>query len=148
MPGWIGSAEFRTAKVLYTFTESGTSARKPFPGLNADERTRHKGELIYPNFMLSLAAEHVAAFTLLPRGPAHTDIVCDFLFHPDAIRSERFDPSDVVTFWDLVNRQDWSICESVQDGMRSAAFEFGYYGPMEDASLDIRRYIAERLGAP
>ena len=130
----------------YTFTESGTSARKPFPGLNADERTRHKGELIYPNFMLSLAAEHVAAFTLLPRGPAHTDVVCDFLFHPDAIRSEGFDPSDVVTFWDLVNRQDWSICESVQDGMRSAAFEFGYYGPMEDASLDIRRYVAERLG--
>jgi Rieske 2Fe-2S family protein len=57
-----------------------------------------------------------------------------------------FDPSDAVEFWDLVNRQDWRICESVQSGMSSRVFESGYYAPMEDASLDIRRYIAELLG--
>jgi hypothetical protein len=33
----------------------------------------------------------------------------------------------------------------VQAGMQSKAFEFGYYAPMEDASLDIRRYITSRL---
>jgi Rieske 2Fe-2S family protein len=48
----------------WTFTASGTSARAPFPGLDDDERTRHKGELLYPNLMLSLSADHVAAFTL------------------------------------------------------------------------------------
>jgi Rieske 2Fe-2S family protein len=52
----------------------------------------------------------------------------------------------VADFWDLVNRQDWNICESVQAGMRSRAFQYGFYAPMEDASLDIRRYIASRLG--
>jgi Rieske 2Fe-2S family protein len=57
-----------------------------------------------------------------------------------------FDPSDAVEFWDLVNKQDWAICESVQRGMKSRAFTHGYYAPMEDASLDIRRYIAARLG--
>jgi len=130
----------------YTFTESGTSSRAAFAGLNDDERERHKGELIYPNFMLSLACEHVAAFTLWPQSPSATVIVCDFLFHPDEMREPSFDPSDAVAFWDRVNGQDWKICESVQDGMRSQAFEFGYYAPMEDASLDIRRYVAERLG--
>jgi Rieske 2Fe-2S family protein len=57
-----------------------------------------------------------------------------------------FDPSDAVGFWDLVNRQDWRICEAVQDGMGSRAFEVGYYAPMEDLALDIRRYVGERLG--
>jgi Rieske 2Fe-2S family protein len=129
----------------WTFTTSGTSERAAFATLNAEERVRHKGELIYPNFMLSLAAEHVAAFSLWPQGPASTTIVCDFLFHPDEMGKPDFDPADVVDFWDLVNRQDWRICESVQAGMRSRAFDHGYYAPMEDASLDIRRYIASRL---
>jgi Rieske 2Fe-2S family protein len=131
----------------FTFTFSGTSVRAPFVTLNDDERVRHNGELIYPNFMLSLSAEHVAAFCLWPRGPQRTEIVCDFLFDPDEMEKPEFDPSDAVEFWDLVNRQDWAICESVQSGMQSRAFRYGYYAPMEDASLDIRQYIAERLGA-
>ena len=130
----------------WTFTHSGTTSRAPFPGLDEDERTRHKGELIYPNFLISLSADHVAAFTLWPQGPEHTTIVCDFLFHPDEMAKSGFDPSDAVEFWDLVNRQDWTICEGVQRGMRSRRFEHGFYAPMESWSLDIRRYIRERLG--
>jgi Rieske 2Fe-2S family protein len=34
----------------------------------------------------------------------------------------------------------------VQAGMRARVFEHGYYAPMESWSLDIRRYIRERLG--
>ena len=52
-----------------TFTWTGKTHRAPFPGLNDDEKVRHKGELIYPNLMLSLASEHVAVFTLWPKGP-------------------------------------------------------------------------------
>lgn len=128
----------------WTFTASGTSNRAPFVALDEDEKVRHKGELIYPNFMLSLAADHVAAFSVWPHGPASTTVRCDFLFHPDEIAKPEFDPSDVVEFWDLVNHQDWRICESVQAGMRSRAFTHGYYAPMEEASLDIRRYVASR----
>ncbi|HEU5040076.1 MAG TPA: aromatic ring-hydroxylating dioxygenase subunit alpha [Gemmatimonadales bacterium] len=130
----------------WTFTASGTTDRAPFPGLDEDERTRHKGELIYPNLMLSLSAEHVAAFYVLPQGPGRTTIRCEFLFHPDEIARPGFDPGDAVEFWDLVNRQDWAICESVQRGMSSRMFETGYYAPMESWSLDIRRYVAEKLG--
>ncbi len=130
----------------WTFTASGTSDRHPFPGLDEDERIRHKGELIYPNFMLSLSAEHVAAFLVFPQGPDRTTIVNEFLFHPTEMARPGFDPSDAVEFWDLVNRQDWAICESVQRGMSSRVFRTGFYAPMESASLDIRRYIADRLG--
>ncbi len=128
-----------------TFTFSGTSNRKPFPGLDDNEKVRHKGELIYPNLLLSLSMDHAAAFTLWPRSPGRTDIVCEFLFHPVEIRRADFDPADAVEFWDLVNRQDWAICESVQRGMRASVFETGYYGPMEDLSLDIRNYVRSRL---
>jgi Rieske 2Fe-2S family protein len=130
-----------------TFTTSGTSSRASFPALNADEQVLHKGELIYPNLMISLAREHVAAFRLWPEECDRTTVVCDFLFHPDEMCRSDFDPTDAVDFWDGVNREDWAICESVQRGMGSRAFVHGWYAPMEDLSLDIRRYVRERLDA-
>jgi glycine betaine catabolism A len=130
----------------YTFTSSGTTTRRPFPSLSADERERHKGELSYPNLFMSFACDHVAAFILEPRGAERTDITCHFLFEPHEIEKPGFEPADTVDFWDIVNRQDWSICESVQSGMSSRVHQFGYYAPMEDFALDIRRYVEERVG--
>jgi Rieske 2Fe-2S family protein len=129
-----------------TFTYSGTTTRRAFPSLNQDERDRHKGEVIYPNLFVSLARDHVVAFILQPRGPEKTDIVCHFLFEPCEIGKSDFNPRDAIEFWDITNRQDWSICESVQRGIRSRVHQHGYYAPMEDYSLDIRRYVKERLG--
>ncbi len=130
----------------WTFTASGTSERSPFPGLDDTERVRHKGELLYPNLMLSLSADHVAAFTLWPTGAGRTRVVCDLLFAPDEVARPGFDPSDAVDLWDVVNRQDWAVCESVQRGMSSRAYSEGWFAPMEDASLDIRRWLLPRLG--
>jgi Rieske 2Fe-2S family protein len=129
----------------WTFTASGLSARAPFDGLDEAEKVRHKGELLYPNLMLSLSADHVAAFTLWPTGPDRTRIRCDLLFAPDELVRARFDPSDAADFWDMVNRQDWAVCESVQRGMSSRAYAQGWFAPMEDASLDIRRWLLPRL---
>jgi glycine betaine catabolism A len=130
----------------YTFTTSGTTRRRAFPGLNEDERTRHKGELAYPNLFLSLACDHAAAFILQPRGALRTDIECHFLFEPFELAKPDFDPTDTTAFWDLVNRQDWAICEAVQQGIAARVHERGYYAPMEDFNLDIRRYVLERIG--
>ena len=130
----------------WTFTASGTSARLPFPGLDDVERVRHKGELVYPNLMLSLSADHVAAFTLWPTAAGRTRIACDVLFGPDEVSRDGFDPSDAVDFWDLVNQQDWAVCASVQRGMSSRAYTQGWFAPMEHASLDIRRWLLPLLG--
>jgi glycine betaine catabolism A len=130
----------------YTFTTTGTTRRRAFPTLNEDERVRHKGELAYPNLFLSLACDHAAVFILEPKSAARTDVVCHFLFEPYEMAKSDFDPRDAVGFWDLVNRQDWAICEGVQQGISSRVHERGYYAPMEDFNLDIRRYVLERIG--
>jgi glycine betaine catabolism A len=131
----------------YTFTASGTTVRRAFPGLSDDERVRHKGELAYPNMFLSVACDHVAAFILRPRAPERTDITCHFLFERHEMEKPSFDPSDAVDFWDLVNRQDWTVCEAVQEGIRARVHGHGYFAPMEDWNLDIRRYVTDRIGA-
>jgi len=141
---WLRGVPHRSG--AYTFTSSGTTTRRAFPGLNADEQVRHKGELVYPNLFLSLACDHAAVFILEPKGAARTDIVCHFLFEPYELGKPGFDPTDASGFWDLVNRQDWAICESVQQGISARVHARGYYAPMEDFNLDIRRYVLERIG--
>ncbi|HEY0594336.1 RHO alpha subunit C-terminal catalytic domain-containing protein, partial [Sphingopyxis sp.] len=129
-----------------TYTLSGTTTRAFLPGLSEEEKVRHKGELLYPNLMLSVSSDHAAAFILWPEAVDRTRIECRFLFHPEEMAREDFDPADAVDFWDLVNRQDWAVCERVQRGMAARVHEHGYYSPMEDYSLDIRRYIARCHG--
>jgi len=128
----------------WTFTASGTTHRAPFPDLDEHERVRHKGELVYPNLLLSLSADHVASFVLHPLAADRTRIVFDVLVSPDEAAGDCSDASD---FWDLVNRQDWGICESVQRGMSSRGYREGWFAPMEDSSLDIRRWLLPRLEA-
>ncbi|MGI9284419.1 MAG: aromatic ring-hydroxylating oxygenase subunit alpha [Pseudomonadales bacterium] len=141
---WQGGIPHREGAV--TFTATGTTTRRMFPGLNADEQVRHKGDLIYPNVFLSLASDHVVAFLLQPKSPGRTVIDCLFLFEPHEMKKPDFDPSDAVDFWHLVNRQDWSICERVQQGMQARVHDCGIFSPMEDWNLDIRRYVIDRIG--
>ncbi len=130
----------------WTFTMTGTTTRAPLPGLSAAERSRHKGELVYPNLLVSASADHVAAFVLKPRGVDRTTVACSLLFEPSEAASSAFDPSDATELWDLVNRQDWAVCESVQRGMSSRSYRHGWFAPMEDESLDIRRWLLPLLG--
>ena len=128
-----------------TFTFSGTTDREPFPGLNQSEKDNHFGQALFPNLMMSLSMDHVAAFIIQPLSPSKTIIDCRILFHPNEVVKSGFNPDDASEFWNLVNKQDWNICERVQKGMQSKSFKYGYYAPMEDESLDIRKYIQDRL---
>ena len=128
-----------------TFTFSGTTDREPFPVLNQSEKDNHFGQALFPNLMMSLSMDHVAAFIIQPLSPSKTIIDCRILFHPNEVVKSGFNPDDASEFWNLVNKQDWNICERVQKGMQSKTFKYGYYAPMEDESLDIRKYIQDRL---
>lgn len=141
---WHRGIEHRPG--AWTFTLSGTSRRAPFPDLDDDERVRHKGDLVYPNLLLSASADHVAAFRLEPLAVDRTRVVLELLFAAEEVARADFDSADAAELWELVNGQDWAICESVQRGMSSRAYREGWYAPMEDASLDIRRWLLPRLG--
>jgi Rieske 2Fe-2S family protein len=128
-----------------TYTGTGRSTRASFPGLDEVGRANHFGELIYPNLMLSMSRDHVVAFILHPIAFDQTTIDCQLLFHPDEAGKHDFDGSDAFDFWHMVNLQDWAICERVQRGMRSRTFAHGWYAPMEDPSLDIRRWWTAKM---
>ena len=88
----------------------------------------------------------MAALVLTPLGPGRTRVTGEFLFAPEEVARDDFDPSDAVTFWDRINRQDWTACERVQRGIGSRVYTHGWFAPMEDESADIRRWYGPLMG--
>jgi phenylpropionate dioxygenase-like ring-hydroxylating dioxygenase large terminal subunit len=99
---------------------------------------------IFPNMLLSLHADYVMVHQLWPQSPDRTLIFCDWFFHPEAFKQSNFDPADAIEFWNMVNRQDWHVCELSQQGIASRAYEPGPYSSRESipAAWD-REYLRQ-----
>ena len=95
---------------------------------------------ISPNMLLSLHPDYVMVHQLWPQSPERTVILCDWFFHPEAFERGDFDPDDAIKFWDMVNRQDWYVCELSQQGIASRAYEPGPYSPRESIPAAWDRY--------
>jgi Rieske 2Fe-2S family protein len=86
---------------------------------------------ILPNMLLSLHPDYVMVHQLEPQSPEQTLILCNWFFHPEAFEREDFKPEDAIEFWDMVNRQDWHVCELSQQGISSRGYEPGPYSARE-----------------
>jgi Rieske 2Fe-2S family protein len=119
----------------FGFTRTGATSRPPLPGLTERDLHAYTGHSLFPTTMINLHADCVMSYRLEPEGPTHTTIVSEFLFHPDTIARADFDPGDVAEMWDLVSRQDWTVCERAQLGVRSRAYADGGVYPYNDHSV-------------
>ena len=86
---------------------------------------------IFPNMLLSLHPDYAMVHQLWPKSPSRTLVSCDWLFNPDAFGRSDFNPDDAVEFWDMVNRQDWHVCELSQQGISLRAYQPGPYSARE-----------------
>jgi Rieske 2Fe-2S family protein len=105
---------------------------------------------IFPNMLLSLHPEYVMVHQLLPQSPERTLILCDWFFHPEAAGvtdpGYRFNPDDAIEFWDMVNKQDWHVCELSQQGISSRAYVPGPYSARESIPAAWDREYLRHMG--
>ena len=126
------------AEGVETLTLTGKRTRPLLPGLRPEDDRTYYGLVLLPNVFVNLHPDYVLIHRLEPLAADRTRVVCDWLFAPEVVDSPGFDPSDAVEFWDLVNRQDWAMCERCQLSMRSRAYaEGGIFAPIES---HIRRF--------
>ena len=108
---------------------------------------------IFPNLLISPHPDYVLTHRIEPLAPDRSFVECEWLFPPEALELDGFDPAYAVDFWDVTNREDWAACESLQ---RAAASRGHGPGPMSTvwkaASscrwADRRRLSARRSARP
>ena len=114
-----------------SLTMSGNACALPVGNFGADDFRFVFYYSIFPNMLLSLHPDYVMVHQLEPQSPERTLIFCDWFFNPEASKRYDFNPDDAVTFWDVVNKQDWHVCELSQQGISSRAYEPGPYSARE-----------------
>ncbi|HWP99315.1 MAG TPA: aromatic ring-hydroxylating dioxygenase subunit alpha [Vicinamibacterales bacterium] len=124
-----------------TMSMDGVRRRACLPDVPPEDRRRVYYYAIFPNFLLTLHPDYMMTHTLWPHAVDRTEIVCEWHFAPEELARPDFDPSDVVSFWDLTNRQDWQVCELAQSGIGSRGYRPGPYSNREDLLYAFDRFI-------
>lgn len=133
-----------------TMSLTGRSGGAPIPGLPPRLLREVGYAALLPNLLVSPHPDYVLTHRLTPRAADRTTVECSWLFPQEALDRPGFDPAYATEFWDLVNRQDWSACESVQRNTASPGWRQGPFSPWESdvhtmMSTIARAYTTGRL---
>jgi Rieske 2Fe-2S family protein len=123
-------------------TSSGHSIRPTIGDVHGEDLDRVYYYTIFPSMMLSLHRDYVMVHYVRPVSEGRSEVDCAWLFDPATMAAPGFDPSDVVEFWDLTNRQDWHVNELTQLGMQSRAYTRGRYSNAEGLLSAFDAYYA------
>ncbi len=129
-----------------SLTTTGAPLAASLPGLSSAQRRIVAYYAVLPNLLLNLHPDYMLTFRLQPRSPGQTDVDCTWYVHPETRDTPGFDPSPAVAFWDLTNRQDWSLCERAQRGVSSSAYQPGPYSNREDLLWAFDQWLLDKVG--
>ncbi|HET9917737.1 MAG TPA: SRPBCC family protein, partial [Candidatus Binatia bacterium] len=91
---------------------------------------------IYPNFMINIYDKVMDTNLVIPRGVDKTEVVFDYYF-TDVSASTREKNLASIAVSEQIQSEDVAICESVQRGLNSRAYDTG--------RLSVRREAGEHL---
>ncbi len=145
--GPVLGGPMQLADEVQSMTEHGRFCGVPFPGLDGELRRQVFYYSVFPNLFISPHPDYVMTHRVDRVAVNHTRITCEFLFHPEAVARDDFDPTPAVAFWDQVNREDWRVCELSQQGIASTAYQPGPYSNLESNLVAFdQHYLAELHG--
>jgi len=116
------------------------------PNVIGDAERRAYYYTIFPSLMLSLHGDYAMTHHVEPLAADRTRIVCRWFFTPDEMAKPDFDPTGIVAFWDLTNRQDWHVGELTQRGVSSRAYRPGPYARHEGLLDAFDRHYRSVMG--
>ena len=131
-----------------SMTMDGEAAAPPVSDVSGDDLQRIYYYSVFPNMLLTPHPDFILFHHITPKGPGGITNNCYWLFHPDVIADKNAQDriKSAVNFWDLTNRQDWTVCEQMQRGTGSRRFTRGYYSGQEDILLALDRELLKALG--
>ncbi len=129
-----------------SMTMTGRRCAAPLGDLRGEDLDLVQYYTVFPNLLLSLHPDYVLTHRIERLAVDRTRIVCDWLFHPDAIAAEGFDPSGAIEFWNMTNNQDWAVSELSQAGVSSRAYVPGPYSELESTVAAWDREYLKALG--
>jgi Rieske 2Fe-2S family protein len=103
------------------FTVDGRAGPATLPRLDDPQRRAYFAITLLPNAFVNLFDDHVVLHRFTPLAVDRTEVVCDWLFAPEALVAQP-DIAPTVELFDRVNLQDFEACERCQLGAMSRIY--------------------------
>ena len=129
-----------------SMTMTGARCAAPLGDVSGDDLSLVHYYTVFPNLLLSLHPDYVLVHRIQALAPDRTRIVCDWLFHPEAMAKPDFDAAPAVEFWNMTNEQDWQVSELVQRGVASRGYTPGPYAGLESMVAAWDREYLRAMG--
>lgn len=101
---------------------------------------------LFPNFMLNRYGPCLDTNWVIPRGPESCEVVYEFYFMKDQGGDALRLAQDSIEQSNVTQREDISICESVQLGLNSTSYDRGRYAPqVEMGEYHFHQLLAAHL---
>jgi choline monooxygenase len=102
---------------------------------------------VFPNLMLNIYPDNVQTNRIVPLAHDKTLTIFEWYFHGANSAKVPERAATAIEFSDAVQREDMHICEAVQRGLQSAAYDRGRYSvKRENGVHHFHRLLAEFLG--
>ena len=121
----------------YTTEVSGDHVLQTCAAKNTSDRVAGRAiyTWLYPNFMLNRYGPVLDTNLVLPRGPSETEVVFDYYFDTRSGDDGEAFIARCLEESEQVQIEDTSICESVQYGLGSPAYDQGRYSSTHEAGM-------------
>ena len=133
---------------VFEFTERSGISIPRFKNWPADKIKIAEYIALFPNVLLGLQNDHFFALVLRPDGPGKTTEIIQLYYLDDVAENADFAHARKVMLegWREVFLEDVGVCESMQLGRNSPAFDGGAFSPALDVSThSFHRWVASRL---
>jgi Rieske 2Fe-2S family protein len=121
-------------------TPNGETMLANLPGYEG--AAEYDGALGFPNMFFDLSPTNLALTAMFPIAPDRTEVVTEYLYHPDEVERTGFDPGGEFELNEMVAAQDATVCEMVQRGVSSNAFTTGVLTAKDAAVVDfVQAYL-------
>lgn len=129
-----------------SMTTDGRLCANPLTSISGDDLNLVHYYTIFPTMCLTLHPDYVLTHRVERVNVKQTRVICEWLFHPDAMVQSGFDPMRAVEFWDVTNREDWHVSELSQLGISSRGYIPGPYADLESLLAAFDREYLRSLG--
>ncbi|KAL3694794.1 hypothetical protein R1sor_008445 [Riccia sorocarpa] len=104
-----------------------------------DRKKKKKGEsvcyaFVYPNFMINRYGPWMDTNLILPISATQCQVIIDWFLEPSLSNDEALVKSSIDAS-DVVQQEDIALCESVQEGLQSPAYDVGRYAPKVEYAM-------------
>ncbi len=132
-----------------TWSLDGRTCGPAFEGLTEAQRaTAANFVTVYPTAFFVAHVDYARVVTITPTGPESMRLTAEWLFTPETMGQQGFDPAKVAAFATIVLEQDGAAAEMNQRGMRSPAYQHGRLMPQEFDLHHFHHWVMTRLEQP